>query len=150
MSDIRIERLTGGVFDWVIEDGDIANEDGFDTVLFVSLFTDARAPETIVLKPENRRGWMGDIESPIEGRQLGGLLWLASPRRLNQKTLNEVLDYARKSLSWITEDGLAKRIEVSGNIVPKYGITLSIIISVAQGETVSRFIKLWEVTGNAN
>lgn len=149
MIDIKTIQVNG-MFDIPIENGDLAGVEGFDTAIWISLFTDARAPETIVVTPENRRGWLGDVESPVEGRDLGGLLWVAEQRRLNQDTVNEVVDYARKSLEWFIQDGLATSVEVSGVIVPLSGILLTIVINVPQGQTVTHYVKLWEVTGNAN
>lgn len=150
MIDIKVAFQPDGSFDIPIENGDLANVEGFDTSIWISLFTDARAPESIVVQPENRRGWLGDTESLVPGRDLGGLLWLIEQRRLTQDTLNEVVDYARQALQWFVGDGLANSIEVSGEIVPLFGILLTIIINVPQGQTVTHYVKLWEVTGNAN
>jgi len=150
MIDIKTVKASNGVFDIPIENGDLAGVEGFDTAIWVSLFTDARAPESIVKKPEDRRGWLGNLASPVEGRDLGGLLWLTDQRRLNQDALNEVVDYARQSLNWFVEDSIAKSIEVSGEIIPLQGIRLTIIIETPDGNTVTHYVPLWEVTGNAN
>ncbi|MCK5019188.1 MAG: phage GP46 family protein [Candidatus Peribacteraceae bacterium] len=144
--DIKL-ILESGAFDIAIETGDLENEEGFDTAIWVSLFTDARAGETQVLSPENRRGWLGNTVSDIEERQLGGLLWLAEQRRLTQDTLNELIDYARKSLNWMVEDNIAQKVEVDGEIVPRNGMALSITITSREGITSSHYIPLWEVTG---
>ena len=74
--------LENGSFDLVIENGDFKNEEGFDTAIWVSLFTDARASESQVLIPENRRGWLGNLVSDVEERQLGSFLWLVEQRKL--------------------------------------------------------------------
>lgn len=150
MNDIKVTFQSDGSFDIPIENGDLANVEGFDTAIWVSLFTDARAPESKVIQPENRRGWLGDTESPVSGRDLGGLLWLTEQRRLTQDTLNEVVDYARQSLQWFVDDGLAKSLDVTGEIVPQHGISLKITINVPQGSTVTHYVKLWEATGNDN
>ena len=142
--------LENGAFDFSISNGDIENEPGFDTAIWVSLFTDARADESQVLAPENRRGWLGNLVFDENGRQLGSFLWLAEQRRLTQDTLNEVMDYARKSLLWMVNDGIAQKIEVDGAIVPRYGISLTITITSAAGTTSSHYIPMWEVTGDAN
>lgn len=138
------------VFDIAIENGDFKNEGGFDTAIWVSLFTDARASESQVLLPENRRGWLGNLVSDVEERQLGGFQWLSEQRRLTQDSLNESVDRARKSLNWFVEDNIAQRIEVTGEIVPRSGIALSIIITAKDGSTSSHYVPLWEATGNAN
>jgi phage gp46-like protein len=150
MSDIRLLQESDGTWDIVIEDGSIAAEEGFDTAIDVSLFTDARASDDKVEKPEHRRGWMGDIESPVPDRQFGSLLWLLNQRRLTQNTINEAITYARDALNWFVVDGIAKRVEVTGVIVPRSGITLTIIITAPDGQTETHYRDLWEVTGVAN
>jgi phage gp46-like protein len=150
MSDLKLTQSDDGVFDLVIENGNFVIEDGFDTSIWVSLLTDARAPRDKVVLPENRRGWMGNLVSPVVGRDLGGLLWLTEQRRLTQKTLNEVVDYARKALNWFVEDGTATSLAVTGEITPRSGITLAITITALNGLTETHYINLWEVTGNVN
>lgn len=142
--------LENGSFDMVIEDGDFKNEPGMDTALWVSLFSDARADVAQVFVPENRRGWMGNIVSEIPERQIGGYLWLTEQRRLNQDTLNETIDYIRKSLNWIVDDGIAVKIDVYGDIIPRQGIEARVIITSLDGVTSDHYIQLWKVTGDAS
>jgi phage gp46-like protein len=146
--DIKLTQ-TDGDFDLTITDGDFTGVDGFDTAIDVSLFTDARAPEDRVTKPENRRGYLGDTESPVEGRSLGGLLWLVEQRRLTQETLNEVVSFANQALAWFVEDGIAKNVDVTGAIEAPHGMSLTIIITTLDGRTDTHYVPLWEVTGNA-
>lgn len=143
-TDIKLTQCNNGRYDFTISNGDLTGVDGFDTALQVSLFTDARAPEDKVVKPENRRGWLGNTLTEIE---LGGLLWLVEQRRLTQKTLNETIDYARKSLQWFVNDGIAKNVQVSGTIVIQSGIQLTIIITAPSGRTQTHYVPLWEITG---
>lgn len=147
MNDLKLTLDASGQFDLTIENGNLAKVSGFDTALTVSLFTDARANEAQVYLPENRRGWVGNIVNDVQGRQLGGLLWLIDQRRLTQNTLNESIDYAKKSLDWIVEDGMADNIKVTGEIISQRGIQLRIDIQIDKGKTETRFVKLWEVTG---
>lgn len=147
--EIKLE-MNNGVFDIVIENGDFANEDGLDTNIWVSLFTDARADVSQVLVPENRRGWMGNLVSEIPERQLGGLLWLAEQRRLNQDTLNENIDHVRKSLEWMIIDGIAVEMDVIGQIIPRTGIAANVTITSKDGVTSNHYIELWRLTGNAD
>lgn len=150
MGDFKLVQGSDGRFDIAIENGDIANEDGFDTAIYVSLFTDARAPEAKVFQPENRRGWLGNLVSPVEGRELGGLRWLTEQRRLTQSTLNEVVSYDQQALDWFVEDEIAKNIAVSGEIIPQSGIALTINITATDGKTENYYIPLWEATGQEN
>lgn len=147
MQDIKV-TLNNGRFDISFENGDIVAEDGFDTAIYVSLFTDARAPENLVAIPEKRRGWIGNTASPVEGRDLGGLLWLVDQRRLTQKTLNATVDYARKALNWFVDDGLLSRIDVTGVIIPKEGVRLGVTMTALNGKTETRYFDIWKLTGN--
>jgi phage gp46-like protein len=142
--DIKLIQATNGRYDFSIADGDLEGVEGFDTALQVSLFTDTRAPEDKVPRPEDRRGWVGNTLTEIE---LGSLLWLVEQRRLTQGTLNEIIDYARKSLQWFIDDGIVKNVEVSGAIIPQSGIQLIIIITAPDGRTNTHYVPLWEVTG---
>jgi len=147
MLDVKFIMDSYGRFDFEIEDGDLAVEDGYDTAIWISLFTDARADSSQVLTPENRRGWIGDIISAVSGRQLGGYLWLVDQRRLIQKTLNKTIDYTKKSLQWMINDKICSNIEVTGSFVPKFGINLDVSIISKQGIILTKNIKLWQITG---
>lgn len=142
--------LIDTAYDLEIENGDFTNEPGLDTALWISLFTDARASATQVTVPQHRRGWLGNIASSVENRELGGLLWLVNQRRLNQDTLNEVVDFARKALQWLTDDGIAINVEVSGAIIPRSGIQLTIVVTSPDGSTETHYVPLWEETADVN
>lgn len=148
-TDIAVIQDDKGRFDVAIENGDLKAVDGLDTALYVSLLTDARANDQQIPVPEYRRGWIGNIASPVEGRQLGSLMWLVDQRRLTQTTLNEVVDYARKSLQWMLEDDVCVNVEVTGSIVPTQGIRLNITMTSKEGITESRYVDLWKQTGSA-
>lgn len=146
-TDVKLTASANGGFDLSIVDGDIEGTPGFDTAIWVSLFSDARATASQVVIPEYRRGWPGNLVSTVNGRDLGGLLWLVDQRRLNQKTLNEAVDYTRGALNWFLEDGIAQNVEVDGEIVPASGIQLNVTITSFNGDTETHYVKLWEVTG---
>ena len=149
-ADIKVEQDGSGRFDFVIgSTGDFEAEDGLDSALYVSLLTDARADASQVIDAGRRRGWLGNTVNPVDGRQLGGLLWLVEQGRLNTDTLNAAVSFARSSLDWMVEDGLAKNVTVTGEIVPRSGIALTITVTTPDGSTETRYIKLWEVTGDA-
>ena len=138
-----------GAFDLTIVDGDFEGVEGFDTAINVSQFSDRRAPSDKVSLPEKRRGWIGDLTSPVDGREFGSWLWLLNQRRLDQDTLNDAVSYERDALNWFVEDGLVKDVTVTGVIVPRRGIALTIVITTLDGRTDTHYVPLWEVTGNA-
>lgn len=146
-TDIYLELNSAGRYDLAIENGDFKTTAGLESSLIVSLLTDARASDSQVSLPQQRRGWPGNVMSIVSGRQLGGLLWLADQRRLTIATRNAVVDYAQKALEWMTEDGLLKTINTAGEIVPLYGIALNIKLTAHDGTTSNQYVKLWEATG---
>ncbi len=145
--DAKLITNDSGSFTIGITNGDLTPEDGFDTAINLSLFSDARANEDQVTVPENRRGWMADLVSPVTDRLFGSLLWLLNQRRNNQDTLNQSINSAQLALNWFVDDGLAIQIEVSGEIIPRSGIRLTIIITSVSGNVSTHYVNLWENTG---
>lgn len=98
-------------FDLAIDEGDLATDEGLETSVILSLFTDRRALEEDRLPDgtTDRRGWWADAYAD---RPIGSRLWLL----YREKTLDEVLrrarTYAEEALAWMVEDGLAKRVAV--------------------------------------
>lgn len=145
-TDIAMVQDETGYFDIAIEGADLKSTEGLDTALYVSIYTDARATENQIKIPENRRGWLGNVASPVEERQLGGYFWMLEQRRLTQETLNAAIDYARQSLAWMDEDGICERVDVTGEIISLEGIRLKIDIITLDGLTETRYLRLWEHT----
>jgi len=134
-------------YDLIIENGQFKMIDGYDTNIFVSIFTDQRADSADVPKPEKRRGWMINQFNADDETQIGSLLWLYEQRRLNINTRNLVVDSISKSLQWMLEQNIASDINVKGDIVPRSGIEISVKITYTNGVTSKEYIRLWEVTG---
>lgn len=149
MTEIKAAQNSVGEWTLGITGSDLTPEDGFDTAIAMTLFTDARAPDSVVAIPEKRSGWMGNLESPVEDRQLGSLLWLVDQSKLTQDTLNTSVNYARLALNWFIEDGLANSVVVTGEIVPRSGIRLTVVFTAQSGEVSTHYFNLWEATGNA-
>ena len=64
-----------------------------------------------------------------------------------QNTLNDAVSFTRDALNWFVVDGIAKDVAVTGAIVPKLGIALTITITTFDGRTETHYVPLWEVTG---
>ncbi len=146
MQDIKVVQDENGFFDFDVSGRDLNHEEGFASAIHVSLFSDARANSDQVKISEQRRGWIGDISSPVEGRLVGSLLWLTEQNRLTQNTLNSIVDYARESLMWIVSDNIASNVEVIGTIEQRKGIILQIDITTIDGDVVTQYVDLWRRT----
>ncbi|HEY1035539.1 MAG TPA: phage GP46 family protein [Pseudoxanthomonas sp.] len=94
---------------------DLARDDGLESAVLVSLFSDRRAtPEQIRPgdDPSDLRGWWGDFNPPVIGDQTGSLLWLLRREKQTSETLARARQYAEQALRWLLDDRVAKAIAV--------------------------------------
>jgi phage gp46-like protein len=147
ISDIKFTQDQYNRYDISASNGDLDLTQGFDSAILISLLTDARADKSQISRPEKRRGWVGNVMSIVIGRQLGSFLWLVDQRRLISQTVIDTVDYANKSLKWMIDDKVVKKIDISGEIIPKQGIALNVILTAFDGSTSNQYVKLWEATG---
>jgi len=138
-----------GKFTIGITGSDLTQDDGFDTAINLSLFTDKRASDDRIQEEVNNKGSLHDLVSKVQGRKHGSLLWLLDMARLTPATRNDAATYAQQALNWFVEDGLAKSVIAIAEIVPRSGIRLQIVITYNNGQVSTRYRNLWELTGNA-
>ena len=146
--DVQLFEMTDhhGVYDLQLDaNGDVATIDAFDTAIFVSLFADARASDSQVQRPEDRRGWIGNERTP--GFEMGGLLWIWDQPRLNRDTANGIEDAAQGALSWLVTDGYALAVSATATLQGPEKLTLTIDITQPDGTVESRQFDLWALTG---
>lgn len=144
-------------FDWLIAAGDLASDDGLDTAVAISLFTDRLANEDDEL-PDNsgdRRGWWGDAYLPplADGSpdHIGSRLWVHLDRALASP---ETAQFAQadciEALAWLEQDGIAT-VTVPLPTFPAPGL-IEILIEVsqqtAQGAIDRRYSVIWNMTTN--
>lgn len=132
-------------FDFQIgTNGDILTEDQLDTAILVSLFTDRRAEAGQVPNPVQRRGWIGDLETPED--PWGSLLWLFDQARMTNDTATQVRDAAQGGLAWLMRDGISPSIQTRA-IAKITGLDLLIDITRPNGKSESFLVSLWDRTG---
>lgn len=143
--DVLVDRDDRGLFDLTInDDGDFTSTQGFDTALVMSLGCERRADVSEVLRPELRRGWFGN-ELNSDGFEIGSKLWLLDQARLTQNTLNSAIDYAKKGLQWLVDEGHLDNVRVDGRFTNS-GILLTINLERSNAITESLSYELWERT----
>lgn len=115
--DLAYTQDEDGIYDLVIDaaTGDFVTTDGLETAILVSEFSDARADESEVPDPMQRRGWIGDLVSGEPQDRHGSKLWLYEQRRLTEGIANSVRVEAEQALDWMVEEGLARY--VAGDVV---------------------------------
>ena len=100
----------------VLSGFDLARDDGLETAVIISLFTDRRAsPEQIPveLPQDDLRGYWGDISNATPSDQTGSLLWLLAREKQLPQVLGRAQQYCREALAWMVEDLVATRVEVT-------------------------------------
>lgn len=137
MADIA---LVMGEFggDIVIDGLDVLRDDGLETSVSISLFTDRRAnPELIPaeLPKDDLRGWWGDIGNE-PGDQCGSLLWLLKREKQVPTTLSRARQYCQEALKWMTDDRVATRIEVATSYIATGWMQIDIDIYRPSGDAV--------------
>lgn len=107
-----------GIFDLVIEDGDLAVTDGLEPAFLVSLFSDRRADESEVGDPRKRRGWIGDLVAENPRDRHGSGIWLYEQHRLVAGVAAGVRTEADQSLDWMVDEQLLSYVESEVVAVP--------------------------------
>lgn len=116
--DIRISWDVGlmeGDFNFDSSTQDLESDEGLETAVIISLFSDRRAKEDDVLPDPNstdRRGWWGDLVSDIENDQIGSRLWLLNREKTLESVLVKAKEYAQEGLQWLVSDGVAAKVSV--------------------------------------
>lgn len=113
-------------------------------VMMVSLFSDARVGPEEVGPGESRGGWWGAAVGSNATRGWGSRLWLLPRAAPSQETALLARDYALEALAWLTEEGLADKVEADASI--EAGV-LTLNVSIARGaELVDvSFADLWRI-----
>ena len=122
--------------DLAIVDGDLAVDQGLQTAVILSLFTDrlAAPDDALPTSDPNRRGWWGD--DPAD--PMGSRLWLLKRAKAIEETRQRAMEYCRESLAWMIEDGVAQKVTVSAQWlgIDRLGLGIAIVRHVAGGAPV--------------
>jgi phage gp46-like protein len=144
--DATLQEIAGRIYDIKIGfDGDIETEDAFDSAILVSLASDRRANESEVPNAAQRRGWIGNEDTP--GFEQGSKLWLFEQSRLTRTVMNQVSDEARNALQWLVGDDLAVRVLETSVRVTESQVVLEVQIERSPSIVEQRFFDLWDNTG---
>lgn len=147
MSDIRTVFISMDAgADLALADFALDTDDGLETAVIISLFTDARAldDDTLPAGQSNRRGWWADAYPVQAGDRIGSRLWLLRASKQLQESLDTAREYAEEALAWLVEDGVAKTVEVETFIARDEVMGMRIRIYRPDGTTAStRFEMLW-------
>jgi phage gp46-like protein len=147
MSDLALRwDPNEGSADLVVDANDLLREEGLETAVLISLFTDRRADAADQLPSgdTDRRGWWADAVPVVEGDQIGSRLWLLARERDSGRVRARAEEYAREALQWLVDDLVAERVEVTAD-VPRVGwLALEVVIYRPQQDPARyRFNSVW-------
>lgn len=148
MTDIRtvfIDFDRGA--DLALEQFALAADDGLETAIILSLFTDARASndDPLPFGESDRRGWWADAFPEVDRDRIGSRLWLLQREKQTQATLNRAREYAEEALAWLIADGVARSVEVASFLVRNGVLGLSVVIQRPDASIARfRYETLWK------
>lgn len=151
MTDIRTINTAGPIafdFDWNMGFGTLESDDGLETAVIISLFSDRTAAADDILPDGmgDRRGFWGDVS--LDGGPpdlIGSRLWLLSRAKATLKTAARAKQYTLEALQWLIDDGVAGAIAVVAEYVSREQLRLTVTITrQLAGQQVShRYDFVW-------
>lgn len=148
-SDIKViwnDDLAKG--DIAYQNGDLIREEGLETAVMISLFTDRRANEDDPVDDINDlRGWWGDQLTENEEDQIGSRLWLLNRAKTTAETYVKAREYILEALQWMINDEVAVKIDINitkTGELPNYILGAILKIYKVDGTIeVIKFDNLW-------
>ena len=127
-----------------IENGDFVADDGLETAVIISLFTDARVSvEQLPPGEVNQKGWWGDKVSDVDQDKIGSRLWTLSRAKRTTQTLRQYEDYSKEALEWMKEDGVAATINAAAyyDVVTKF---LMMNLEIVRPKETTKYKVNWD------
>lgn len=144
-AQMTIKEIGSG--DITLQGFDLAQDAGLKTAVIVSLFTDRRAlpDDPLPGADDDLRGWWGDTFPDTPRDRIGSRLWLLSREKQLTEVVNRAREYIEEALIWLVEDGIARRVVVSAEIIRSGVLGIGVEIFRPDGSVVDfRFARLWE------
>lgn len=130
--------------DWVVDGIDAASDDGLETAIILSLFTDRRAePEDDVTF---RRGWWGDALPSADGDLIGSRLWLLRREKTLESVRLRAKAYAEEALKWLVDDRIARAVSVRAELLDRESIAIEVEVQRRREPAKSyQFVTFWGI-----
>lgn len=122
--------------DLALSGRDLALDDGLESAVIVSLFTDRRADgsDELPAGESDPRGWWGD-STLARGRRIGSRLWLLAREKRSPSVLARAEQYALEALQWLIDDGLARGVSVEVSVAQGDMLALAVTIILPDGSS---------------
>jgi phage gp46-like protein len=124
--------------DLAVVNNDLLADDGLETAVILSLFTDRRAGDDDVMPfgQTDRRGWFGDAVPVVQGDRIGSRLWMLNREKQTAEVLAKAKEYAVEALAWLVEDKVASAVEVETIYVSQGVLGIAVVIYKPQIDPV--------------
>ena len=146
MPDIKL-AMKGIGGDITLSGFHLEEEEGLDTAIVISLFTDRRAEDDdeVPGDPADRRGWWADAFIGAEEDRIGSRLWLLARSKTTPDVVAKAKQYAEEALEWLKEDGIAQDVIVRAGR-KKDRLWLKVEVEKPQGGGIENFTfhDIWE------
>lgn len=147
MSDIALVwDNVAGAADIAVVANDLQRDDGLETAVYLSLFTDRRAEDgdTLPDSVTERRGWWGDGVPVVPDDRWGSRLWLLTRAKAVPETAQRAKEYGEEALAWLVEDRVTDRVEVTAALVGGDTLALTVAIYRPDSDVTSyRYNYVW-------
>lgn len=133
------------------DSGDFDLEDGLDSSIMVSLFSDSRATSEEIQDPILRKGWWGNEVSEFPGHLIGSKLWLLDQARVTASTVRLTKAYMEECLAWLVKDKYVASIAVESApalVNGKTGIQSTLELKIKGAKKDTKTFKLVTKTFN--
>lgn len=143
------KAYTADGFDLVKEPGRLAVDDGLETAVALSLFTDAPATDDELAaagltREQNRGLWWGNDLVEVPGDLWGSKLWLLQRAKRTGETLARARDYATAAVQWLITDGVAIRVPITAQWYGPSGFLVIGAQMFRPGDLQPQWRRLWD------
>ncbi len=147
MTTIALRHTIGPGYDFVNDNG-IQTEEGLETAIIISLFSNRRATEQELrlagLESDHLGGWWGDSFPEIDGDVLGSKLWLLERGKRQQATLDDAERYADEALVWLVDDKVAETVTPTASFFEDTSLLIIAIEVERPDDLQPKFRRVWE------
>lgn len=127
------------------DDASLIDDDGLETVVTVSLHTDAKATaEELSRAGLSQRGYWADAyDDPSSQLNTGSKLWLLERAKVTPATFATAKSYADEALAWMVEEGAASKVENEITRLDADAVAGTTRITIP-GDARSPYLLTWE------
>lgn len=144
MSDLALKLIDNRFFDLSILRNDFELEEGLQTAVTISLFTDKRvSEEELPAEETDRRGFWGDMFPDVPGDQIGSKLWLLRREKQTEEVRRRAKEYAEDALAWIITEKIAQSVTVETEFVARGFLAIQVSIQRPKGQVVFKYKINW-------